>query len=143
MGSDLFFCFVCPPPPPPPPDRAVVGVLSAKRRLTFMLGPQERPVLPAGRCLGECGNAVMLSDEGCSTYRSCHPPPPPAPARQKVGAPVYASPTRVDGGAERKRRARRDLCADECGNMQMLLIHLSAVTDPPSASTSLACPFSH
>lgn len=70
-------------------------------------------------------------------------PPPCSECGQKVGPPVYVSPTRVDRGVERKGRPRRDSWVDECGNTQMLLIHLSAVTDPPSTSTSLACPFSH
>lgn len=77
--SALLSFFVC--ISPPPADFAALGVLSVKRKLTFLLGPQIRPVLSAGRFLGECGNAVILRDEGSpppllpSTTTTPHVPP--------------------------------------------------------------------
>lgn len=109
------------------------GVLSVKRKLTLMLRPQIRPVLPAGRVSGECWTAVILGDEGCSSTALLHGAPlvPPLLRGWAEGAgcaPVCVSPARVwDRDGESKGQTRRHRGVNERGNMQMLRNHLSVV----------------
>lgn len=96
---------------------------------------------------GSWENAGMQSSSEmkAAPHRSPCPPLLRVWAGGAVCAPGYVSPTRVwDRDGDRKGQTRRYRCADECGNMQMLLIHLSVATapPPPSASTALACPCS-
>lgn len=78
-------------------------VSTEKHELTFTLGPQVRPVLPAGRLLGECGNVVILRDEGCSApLRSARPPAPSVGRRypRLYASLLRASETQMEKNAD-------------------------------------------
>lgn len=75
------FSFVFPP---------AEGVLSVKRKLTFMLGPQMRPVLSVGRFLGAAG-MQSSSEMKAAPHRSSRPPAPSVGRRYSMCAWICAS----------------------------------------------------
>lgn len=75
------FSFVSPP---------AEGVLSVKRKLTFMLGPQMRPVLSVGRFLGAAG-MQSSSEMKAAPHRSSRPPAPSVGRRYSMCAWICVS----------------------------------------------------